>query len=167
MGSGLAEWLLGFRQLHERARRGQLRDADLARYRAGRDELARALLAAQKLQLKTGEVPRRALRVARALQVDLDFGTQALRAVTSDISTGGFSCLLGKAPALGDEAKFALRMPAADPLTGRARVQDVKANPNQGNVRVAFAFVGFSDDDRERVELFVFDTVLAQLVGPG
>jgi hypothetical protein len=165
MGSGLAEWLQGFRQLHERARRGQLNEADLARYRTGRDELARALLAAQKLQLKTGEVPRRALRVARALQVDLDFGTSAARAVTTDISTGGFSCLLAKAPQLGDEAKFILRMPAAEALSGRARVQDVK--PNQGNVRVSLSFLGLADADRERVELFVFDTVLAQLAAPG
>jgi hypothetical protein len=165
MGSSLTDWLLGFRQLHEKARRGQLRDADLARYRTGRDELARALLAAQKLQLKPGEVPRRALRVARALQLDLDFGTAAHRAVTSDISTGGFSCLLAASPPLGEEARFTLRMPAAEPLSGRVRVQDVK--PNQGNARVSLAFVGLTDDDRERVELFVFDTVLAQLVAPG
>jgi hypothetical protein len=164
--ASLTEWLLGFRQLHERARRGQLRDADLARYRTGRDELARALLAAQKLQLKTGEVPRRALRVARALQVDLDFATSAVRAVTSDVSTGGFSCLLAKAPPLGEEAKYALRLPAAEGLSGRVRVQDVKPNPNQGNVRVSFAFLGISEEDKERVELFVFDTVLAQLVAP-
>lgn len=162
--SSLTEWLLGFRQLHERARRGRLSDADLARYRTGRDELARALLAAQKLQLRSGEVPRRALRVARALQVDLDFPTSAVRAVTSDISTGGFSCLLAKAPSLGEEARFALRMPASQPLTGAARVQDVK--PNQGNVRVSLAFLSLSDDDRERVEMFVFDTVLAQIVAP-
>jgi hypothetical protein len=164
MGSSLTEWLLGFRQLHELARREQLRDAELARYRAGRDELARALLAAQKLQLRTGEVPRRALRVARALQLDLDFGTSATRAVTTDVSTGGFSCLLAKAPSLGDEARFSLRMPASEPLAGTARVQDVR--PNAGNVRVSFAFLGLSEADRERVELFVFDTVLAQLVPP-
>jgi hypothetical protein len=162
--SSLTEWLLGFRQLHERARSGRLGGADLARYHTGRDELARALLAAQKLQLRTGEVPRRALRVARALQVDLDFATSVVRAVTSDVSTGGFSCLLAKAPSLGEEARFALRMPAAQPLTGTARVQDVR--PNQGNVRVSFAFGALSEDDRERVEMFVFDTVLAQIVAP-
>jgi hypothetical protein len=165
MGStSLTEWLLGFRQLHERARSGRLSETDLARYRTARDELARALLAAQKLQLRAGEVPRRALRVARALQVDLDFATSAVRAVTSDISTGGFSCLLAKAPSLGAEAKYALRMPAAQPLTGTARVHDVK--PNQGNVRVSFTFAGLSDEERERVEMFVFDTVLAQIVAP-
>jgi hypothetical protein len=160
----LTEWLLGFRALHEKARRGQLREADAVRYRAGREELARALLTAQRLQLKAGETPRRAMRVARALQVDLDLGTSAQRAVTVDISTGGFSCLLQKAPALGDEVGFSLRLPAADPIAGRARVQDVKVLP--GNVRIAFMFKALAEADRERMELFVFDTVLAQLA-PG
>ncbi|HEX9399824.1 MAG TPA: PilZ domain-containing protein [Anaeromyxobacter sp.] len=160
MGS-LTDWLLTFRQLHEKARRGQLRDAELVRYRSGRDELARALLAAQRLQLKAGEAPRRALRVARALQVDLDLATSRQRAITNDLSIGGFACLLPKAPALGDEIGFTLRLPAAEPLAGRARVHDVKVLP--GNVRVAFMFLGLSDKERERLELFVFDTVLAQL----
>jgi hypothetical protein len=161
----LTEWLLGFRALHEKARRGQLRDADAVRYRAGRDELARALLTAQRLQLKPGETPRRAMRVARALQVDLDLLTSRQRTVTIDISTGGFSCLLQKAPALGDEIGFTLRLPAAEPLAGRARAQDVKAQ--SGNVRVAFMFKNISDADRERMEIFVFDTVLAQLTPGG
>jgi hypothetical protein len=160
----LTEWLIAFRALHEKARRGQLKEADAVRYRAGRDELARALLTAQRLQLKPGETPRRAMRVARALQVELDLATGRLRAVTVDISTGGFSCLLPKAPALGDEVGFTLRIPAGEAIAGRARVQDVRAL--SGNVRVAFMFHTLSDADRERMEIFVFDTVLAQLT-PG
>ena len=164
MGS-LAEWILSFRALHEKARRGTLKDADAARYRAGRDELARALLVAQRLQLKPGEMPRRALRVARALQVELDLGTSREKAVTVDISTGGFSCLLAHAPALGDEIGYSLRMPLSGPIAGRVGVQDVK--PLAGNVRVAFMFKNISDADRERMEMFVFDTVLAQLAPGG
>ena len=159
--SGLTQWLLEFRQLHEKARRGQLRDRELQVYRDGRDELARALLAAQRLTLRPGEIPRRALRVARAMQVDLDLVTSRERAVTIDISTGGFSCLLAKAPPVGDEVGFSIRLPAADPLAGRARVND--ARPAPGNVRVSFQFVGQTDADKERLETFVFDTVLAQL----
>src|SRR5512138_696168 len=140
---GLAEWLAAFRQLHERARRGPLSPRDEALYRAGRDELARAMLAAQHLTLRPGETPRRALRVARALQVDLDFAVSRERAVTLDVSAGGFSCLLAKAPGLGEEAKFAMRIPAAEPLTGAARVNDVK--PHGGNVRIAFTFVGLDE----------------------
>ncbi len=159
--SGLAQWLLEFRQLHEKARRGQLSERERQAYRNGRDELARALLAAQRLTLRPGETPRRALRVGRALQVDLDLATARDRAVTLDLSTGGFATLLAKAPPLGDECGYSMRIPAAEPLAGRARVGDVK--PLAGNVRVAFQFVKMSPGDRERLELFVFDTVLAQL----
>jgi len=159
----LAEWLRTFRDLHERARRGSLKAAEEVAYRAGREELARALLAAQRLTLKPGETPRQALRVARALQVDLDLLTSQQRAITIDLSTGGFSCLLAKAPPLGDDVGFSLRLPATEPLAGRVRVADVK--PLQGNVRVAFQFAGLEPKDRERLELFVFDTVLAQLSG--
>ncbi len=157
----LFEWLAAFRQLHERARRGPLSPRDQALYRAGRDELARAMLAAQHLTLRPGETARRALRVARALQVDLDFALSHERTVTLDVCVGGFSCLLAKAPSLGEEVKFQLRMPAAEPLSGTARVNDVK--PHAGNVRVAFTFAGLDEALKERLERFVFDAVLAAL----
>jgi hypothetical protein len=160
--SGLTEWLVDFRRLHERARGGRLDAAELARYRGARDELARALLAVQRLPLKPGEVPRRALRVARALQLDLDLATSQVRAVTLDVATGGFACLLAKAPPLGDEVRFTMRIPGAEPLAGRARVQDAKAS--QGAVRVSFEMLGLSEGEKEALELLVFDTVLAQLV---
>jgi hypothetical protein len=159
----LAEWLSTFRDMHEKARRGQLSPREGAVYRAGRDELARALLAAQRLTVKPGETPRQALRVSRALQVELDLPTAHVKAVTIDISTGGFSTLLSKAPSLGEEIRFSIRMPASEPLAGQCRVTDVKAQT--GNVRVSAQFVGMSGEDRERLEVFVFDTVLAQLVG--
>lgn len=158
----LSEWLAAFRDLHERARRGSLTPGELAAYRTGRDELARALLAAQRLTLKSGETPRQALRVARALQVELDLPTSREKTVTIDLSTGGFSALLAKAPPLGDDLGVALRLPAAEPLVCRARVTD--ANSQAGHVRVAARFVELPAADRERLELFVFDTVLAQLL---
>ena len=63
---GLADWLRVFRALHEKAKKGELSGTDAEDYRAGCDELSRALIAAQKLGLRPGEVPRRVLRVARA-----------------------------------------------------------------------------------------------------
>lgn len=161
--SSLAEWIKSFRELHERARSGKLQaPADLETYRAARDELARALLSAQRLTVKPGETPRASLRVARALQVDLDLLTSSARAITIDLCTGGFACLLAKAPPIGDEVGFSLRLPGTDALKGKVRVADLK--PQQGNVRVSFQFCGLDAADRERVEMFVFDTILGQLV---
>lgn len=157
------EWLLAFQKMHEQAHHGRLEGGALQAYRAGRDELARALLAAQRLTLRPGELPRRALRVALALQLDLDLGTRRERAVTIDLSAGGFSCLLAKAPPIGDEVGFSLRLGAPEAAAGRARVQNVKVLP--GNARVSFTFVNLTEDEKERFELFVFDTVLAQLHG--
>ncbi len=158
----LSAWLRGFRDLHERARRGLLSPRDDAKYRSGRDELARMLLAAQRLTLRPGVTQRQTLRVARALQVDLALPSESIRAVTVDVSSGGFSCLLPNAPPLGGEVGYTLRMPASEPLAGRARIADVKAL--QGSVRVACHFVSLAQADRDRLDLFVFDTVLAQLV---
>lgn len=157
----LAAWLAAFRTLHEKARKGALTANERDEYRAGRDELARALLAAQRLTVAQGLPPRQAIRVARALQLDLDLLTSRERAITLDVSSGGFSCLLAKAPPLGEEVRFSLRIPGAEPLAGSARVTDAK--PNGGNVRVSFQSIGLSPEEKERVELFVFDTLLAQL----
>jgi hypothetical protein len=159
----LAEWLAAFRDLHEKARRGQLDPGEAVTYKAGRDELARALLAAQRLTIKPGETPRQALRVARALQIDLDMLTTRERAVTTDLSTGGFATLLSKAPPLGDEVGVSLRLPAAEALVCKARITDTRAMGT--HVRVSGQFVNLSAAERERLELFVFDTVLAQLSG--
>jgi hypothetical protein len=158
---GLAEWLKSFRELHEKARLQQLAGSELQTYRAGRVELARALIATQRLTLKPGETPRHVLRVAHALQVTLELA-ENVRAITIDLSIGGFSCLVGRTLALNQEVKLALRLPGReDPLVGKARVVGVK--PQAGNVRVSFAFVGLSEEQRERLELVVFDVVLAQL----
>lgn len=161
MGS-LSEWLSAFRELHERARRGALAPGEQAAYRRGREELARALLTAQCLTLKSGETPRQALRVARSLQLELDLPTARQRAFTVDVSTGGFSTLLDRSLAAGEEMGVSLRLPAAEPVVCRARVTD--ARPQGAHVRVAARFEGMPPADRERLERFVFDTVLAQLV---
>src|SRR5512140_2842188 len=113
----LADWLKSFRAIHERARTNKLSVDELREYRAARDELARALLSAQRLTVKPGETPRSSLRVARALQVALDMLTASARAITVDLCTGGFACLLAKAPSMGDEVGFSLRLPGADALS--------------------------------------------------
>jgi hypothetical protein len=158
---GLADWLKGFRELHGQAKRQGLSGRDLTAYQAARDELARALLAAQHVALQAGQRPRRALRVARALQADLDFHDGHWRALTVEVGAGGFAVLLDKPPKVNDEIKVALRVPGGEPLRADARVVEVKVQP--GNARACFQFVALSEDEVERLEMFVFDAVLEQL----
>jgi hypothetical protein len=157
----LKDWLVRFKAQHEQARAGKLNADGLAAYRAGRDELARALLGAQAATLKHGEVPRQALRVARALQADLDWSVDRVRAVTLELSSGGFAALLAKAPPTDEEVKVQLRLPGAEVLAGKARVVGTVAQP--AAVRVSFAFQGLGAAERDRLEFVVFDTVLQNI----
>ncbi len=160
---GLLEWLRAFKALHDRAKKGALTGAELATYHAGRDELARALLAAQRVSLQKGMKPRRALRVARALQADLELHDGNVRGLTLELSTGGFSLLMERPPKVGDELTVALRIPGGEPLRSRARVCEVR--PGDGNARVGFELLALDAADAERLELFVFDVLLTQLQG--
>ncbi len=157
----LAEWLREFRALHERARQGRLSSEESTAYQAGRDELARALIVAQGLAVDPSHERRKALRVARALQVDLETPLTSTRAVTSNVSVGGFAVLLAKTPAHDEEMKCSLRVPGAEPIL--AVVVPVGAKPQPGSVSVSFAFKNLSDADRERLEFLVLDTALSQL----
>jgi hypothetical protein len=157
----LAQWLTAFKALHERAKRGTLEGADERDYKAGREELARALVAAQHLTLQPGQSPRHALRVARALQVDLESPVRKDRITTFDLSLGGFSALVARAP-MHDEALTAtLRLPGTDPIVAPVTVAGLKAQP--GNARVSFAFARLEGPVAERLELAIFDAVLSQL----
>lgn len=157
----LADWLRVFRTLHERAKKGELKGSDADDYRAGCDELARALMAAQRLTLKPGEVPRHVLRVARALQVDLETPVSHVRAMTIDLSVAGFSVLLAKPPPAKEEQTATLRIPGGDPIAAAVLPGDTKQQP--GTVRVAFTFQKLPDASRDRLELLVIDTALSQL----
>ncbi len=157
----LAEWLEAFRALHERARAGDLSGEELQAYRAGREELARALVGAQRLSLKPGQTPRKVLRVARALQVDLETRGGPVRAMTIDLSLEGFSATLARSPAAGGEIKCTLRLPGGEPVVAGVKPVDVKVQP--GSVRVSFAFEKLEDPQQDRLEMVIFDSVLAQI----
>jgi hypothetical protein len=161
MGMGLADWIASFRKLHEDHKRGALSAADEGVYLEGREELARALLAAQRLTTRPEEPKRKALRAACALQADVELARGSERVMTLEIGAGGFGAIFAKGPPVGEEVSVSLRVPGGDPLTGRARIVDVKQLP--GNARASFAFTRLEDEDRERIETLVFDTVLAHL----
>jgi c-di-GMP-binding flagellar brake protein YcgR len=159
----LAEWISRFRAMHERAKEGRLSPEERGGYHSAREELARAFVAAQRVQTRPDQKARQAIRVSRALQADLDLPSEKemIRATTLDLSVGGFGALLAKAPPPNEKARFTLRLPGGERLQGEARV--VGTQQGLGSARVAFRFEGLGGDAIERIELLVFDTVLEQL----
>src|SRR4051812_26226974 len=113
-------WVEQLRALHDKFKAGKLTDTDdRAAYEAGREQLARAMLASQHLTLKPGETPRRALRVVRALQVDLALPGGNLRTPTVDISSGGFGALIASSAIPTESLRYKLRLPGGDAMEGR------------------------------------------------
>jgi len=157
----LSQWLKKFKALHLVARQGGLSSADVRDYQRAREELARALLGAQRLSLQPGQTPRQALRVARALQVELESPVRKDRLTTFDLSLGGFSALVNKAPAADEALTATLRLPDLKPVT--CAVSLVGQSMHAGSVRASFALKGLEPEAQERLELAVFDAVLAQL----
>jgi hypothetical protein len=157
----LTAWITTFTKLHERARKNDLDAEDLKTYHSGRDELARAIVAAQRLTLKPDETPRQAMRVARALAIDLDLTVGRVRVLTMDLSRGGFSALIEKPPAMAELVGFTLKVPGGvDPVIGRCKLVD--AAKRTGNFRAAFAFQNLAAADLEKIEMLLFDSVIEQ-----
>jgi hypothetical protein len=153
--------LTTFRELHEKARSGALAGAEVRDYRERRRELARAMLAAQDLTRPPGHVPRQSMRVARALQVELQTSSGGReRLTTFDVSMGGFSAPMASAPVLGVSLVATVRLPGVDPLVTPVKV--VGAAAQAGNVRVSFSFGKLEGAEAERLEFALIDMVLAQ-----
>lgn len=160
----LAQWLTEFRALHQKARRNSLSAEEREVYYAGRNELARAILAAQRMSLQPGLTPRQALRASLALPIEMEIHGRMRPHLTMDISAGGFSAILAEAPAPDEAIRFSLRLPAeTEPINGDALcVQSVR---QPGRSRCCFRFETVSRADRERVEMLVFDVLLDHLKG--
>jgi hypothetical protein len=162
MTGSLNDWIAGFCATHAKAKEGKLDAAEQAAYLLARDQLAGALLAGQRLNLKPGENPRRALRVARGLQVELELPTGLVPAITQDISVGGISALVPSAPPVGTRVLYKLKLGrSVDPITGAAKV--VAVVDAKGAARMSLMFEELAPTDRDRLEMVVFDGVVAQL----
>lgn len=153
-----SEWLAGFRVTHQRAKEGKLKPEERAKYLAMREEFARSLVAAQGLTVPEGQQARRYFRVAQlyALEVGNLYNT-----VTKELSRSGFSALITGTLKDSDRVDFKLTLArGAEPLVGQARVVSVVRQ--QGNSRVSFAIEALNEADAERLELALFDAVLAR-----
>jgi hypothetical protein len=155
-------WVEQFRALHARARKGPLSEDEKRRYLAAREQFARALTAAQGMSLPPGQSARRSFRISQGLQVDLALSTGQVRAMTLDVSVGGFSVMMHKLPAESEEPGFTLRLPGnQEPVTGRARMMSVQRK--MGTHRVSFSMQGMAERDAERLETALFDLALERI----
>lgn len=157
----IEEWMASFTALHDQARRGVLPELDRRTYDGAREELARALLSTRKLSPRPGQTCRAALRVPRALQVEITLASGKVRVPTLDLSPSGFTAIVGSKPSAGERASFELRLPGGAKLAGDARVAALASSA--GSTRVTFELEELSPADAERLELLVFDAVLEQL----
>ena len=160
----LRYWVATFKALHDRARKGELSSAERAQYLAQREELARALVVAQRLVTLPDQTARQTLRVARALHVELELLEGRQRVVTQHLSSRGFGAVVPKELVRNTAIGFSLRLPStADPIVGRVKVLDVQART--GEILISFAFNELGAADLERLELLLFDTILQQFEG--
>jgi len=164
MAMSINAWLQEFRVLHKRARQKQLNEEEKKLYLSAREQFARALTAAQGMTLKPGEMARTTFRVAQAMQIELSLASGIVRALTLDVSRGGFSVVLAKVPSDSELVGYTLRMPdGMDPIIGRARV--VASKKQIGNYRLSFSFEGMSEYDQDRLETVLFDAALSRIPG--
>jgi hypothetical protein len=157
-------WLTSFRELHERARRKLHTSEEHAEYLEAREQLARTLLAAQGQSPQPGASARRNFRVPKGMNLDLSFRAGPVRSRTLDVSSGGFSCMLEGELQESEPCGFVLWLPGPEdePVVGRARIVALSSS-EPGPRRVSFTFSDVSEEDRERLEMMIFDLAIHYL----
>ena len=158
-----AKWVQEFKVAHQKIAKGELGPTERERHLADRNELARAVLANQKVQLRAGQQPRQLLRSTRVLPVEVEVGGRMRPLMTLELSVEGFSALTGDAPVPDKPLQFVLRLPnVREPVAGEVTcLQSVKQT---GNFRSQFKFApSVGEVAREQVEHFVFGDLLDHL----
>jgi hypothetical protein len=165
MGLIDTDWLQSFSALHECARRGELKGFDHAAYLRERGGLAHLLLEMLHVMLEPGQQPRRSLRAARALPIDVELNDRTLlRSLrTIDLSAEGLAVLVpgDRAPCAGQEVRIELGIPSGAPLRARARVMNV--HPRESGARCGVLLLDLDARNMERLETLIFDIVLEHL----
>jgi hypothetical protein len=158
-----SDWLNRLEDLHHRLRTGEpVTDEQRAWYRTSRQALLDTALEVQAVSL-TGEARRRGtIRVARAAQVLLEARGWSVQTLTVDLGGGGFAALLEDPPPVEEWIRATLLLPGDGPLVTTVAVAE--ARNVSGLVRVAFRFSEPTDEVRRRVEDYLVDSVLEQLI---
>jgi hypothetical protein len=161
----LGEWVVALRDLHERARLGKLPPEELKRYLDERETLAKAILAAQRLQAAPNARGRQSLRVARKLKVDLTIEGVKMRAETLDVGIGGFAVLMPSTARVGQRVDVSLELKPGIFIEGKAKVVNLQKKGKP--YRIAFRFEDLSAENTERLGIAVFDAALAGIMPGG
>jgi hypothetical protein len=157
-----------FRELHDKAKKGALPEAERAEYGQSRTELGRLMLVAQQMS-HGGQTLRSGLRMAQLMKVELELGGPApQKTSTIDLSAGGFAVLLPGSQSVGRVVRFTIHVPSfsggTQALSGTAKVASARAQ--SGSFRVSFAFQELAPADREHLEMVLIDSVLARFERP-
>lgn len=158
-----SEWLNRLEALHHRVREGEaLGEAERGWYDQARGALLSTALEVQALALTHENVRRRSIRVTRAAPVLLEARGWAAHSMTTDLGSGGFAVLLEQPPPVDDWIKATLLLPGEGPVVVSVAVADSRLV--NGLVRVALRFCEPSDQVLRRIEGYMLDAVLEQLV---
>ena len=158
----LTNWLSQFCSWHADFKWGTLGADELPAYLQARADLGAILVLAQRLEIRTNDGARQAVRVARAVPVEFDLHNGKASSLTQDISATGLSALVGEAPSVGTLAPFRLKLGRdVQPIAGCCRV--VANIPVRGSVRMAATFQEISQEGRSHIEALVFDAICSEI----
>jgi hypothetical protein len=148
-----------FRLLHDRAAQGTGPSAqEKALYDQAKDDLARVLLTMQRVPVRSHESPRDLLKVERSVYVDLCVRSCWSRGTTFEISRRQFSVRLTSTLPRGEWVDTRVYLGPDVTISSFAEVASTFVD--KGYIRTVFAFAPLSASDEERLERFVFDTIL-------
>jgi uncharacterized protein with GYD domain len=158
-----SEWLNRLEALHYKVReREPVGEEELAWYRAARTALLDKALDVQDIALTSQAIRRSSIRIARAAQVLLEARGWSVQTLTVDLGAGGFAALLEAPPPVEEWIRATLVLPGEGPVVTTVAVTD--ARKVSGLVRVAFRFCEPTEEARQRVQDYMMDSVLEQLV---
>lgn len=158
-----SEWLNRLEALHYKVReREPISEEELSWYRAGRAALIEKALEVQDVALTSDAVRRSSIRIARAAQVLLEARGWSAQTLTVDLGAGGFAVLLEAPPPVQEWIRATLVLPGEGAVVTTVAVTD--ARKVSGLVRVAFRFCEPTEDATRRVQDYMMDSVLEQLV---
>jgi hypothetical protein len=157
------EWLNQLELLHFKHRdRQPLSAAEELWYRAARTSLLETAVKVQAQALATGARARRSIRISRPAKVQLVAGDWSQQALTLDLGSGGFAVLVEAQPPLDDWIRATFHLPGEEPLATTVSVADVRSEA--GLVRISFTISEPVEPARSRLESFMLDAILEQLV---